>query len=499
MIPYGDEQSGEESGVWMNSTIPRGKLSVIVGGLFGSESKGQVAGWLASSSIKNVACVRVAGPNAGHSATGVLDGRTWALRQVPIAAVTRLDAALYISAGSEVDFEVLDQELRDLDAAGYKASTRLFVDSAATVLTQEDRDTEAESDINKRLGSTAKGIGAARIRRLARKAPTVGGVSAPFIEMFPGVSIQDNTGEWLTLMMRDHDTHVIIEGAQGYGLGLHTKYYPFVTSSDCRAIDFLAMCGITPWTDGLPTPEVWVVIRPYPIRVAGNSGPLLGETTWEALGLPEEKTTVTKRVRRVGIWDADLIRAAVAANGGNVRLAFGMMDQVVPEITGFHGPIIDSLVMTTGAAECVQEWINRAVSAAGDGSTVAYIGTGPGTCLWHEPVAPVVPTAESELYSWWMGMAREEVDRTIPKALAYGRGPSDLVAIGRMVEKLAGRPADWSDVEAAEAGILFYLCGKIERVLSSMTAGRVASDDCWFDIGVYSRMVQRLRATGTWP
>jgi adenylosuccinate synthase len=129
-------------------------------------------------------------------------------------------------------------------------------------------------------------------------------------------------------------------GVQGYALGLHAGFYPQCTTSDCRAIDFLSMAGISPWDPKHAGPgrpmdlKVWVVARVFPIRVAGNSGPMAGETTWAELGLPEERTTVTKKVRRVGAPDWGLVRQAVVANGGPpvVRVALSMMDQFYPEV-----------------------------------------------------------------------------------------------------------------------------------------------------------------------
>ena len=64
-----------------------------------------------------------------------------------------------------------------------------------------------------------------------------------------------------------------------------------------------------------------MAIRTYPIRVAGNSGPLPGEITWEDVqresGYPypiSEFTTTTKRLRRVARFDWSVVDQAVAAN-----------------------------------------------------------------------------------------------------------------------------------------------------------------------------------------
>ena len=79
--------------------------------------------------------------------------------------------------------------------------------------------------------------------------------------------------------------------------------------------------------------EVWLVARVHPIRIAGNSGPLFGEQTWEQVGVPAEYTTVTKKERRVGRWDADLVREAIEANG-DPHLVLTFYDYIRPEEHG---------------------------------------------------------------------------------------------------------------------------------------------------------------------
>src|SRR5699024_7444945 len=192
---------------------------------------------------------------------------------------------------------------------------------------------EAEAGMQARMGSTGKGIGAARADRIMRTATRVGD-DAGLSEIITEVGGVVFTGPQPFDM---DDESVVIEGTQGYGLGLHAGHYPFCTSSDCRAIDFAAMAGLNPWDAEQFTP--WVVARVYPIRVAGNSGPLKGESSWDDLGLPQELTTVTKKVRRVGEWDADLVAAAMAANGKNSQLAITMLDQKFEEVKGLDNTL----------------------------------------------------------------------------------------------------------------------------------------------------------------
>jgi adenylosuccinate synthase len=64
-----------------------------------------------------------------------------------------------------------------------------------------------------------------------------------------------------------------------------------------------------------------MVLRTFPIRVGGNSGPLKNEITWEKLqkisNYPhsiQEFTSVTKRLRRIARFDMDLVKNAVSIN-----------------------------------------------------------------------------------------------------------------------------------------------------------------------------------------
>lgn len=315
-----------------------GKLQVVVGGQFGSEAKGAVCAKIARNE-ESVACVRVAGPNAGH--TGYDDeGRKWALRQIPIGAVTNPNATLVIAAGSEIDPEVLASEVRALDKAGHQVSRRLMIDAQATVLTPEHRQAEGDAALHQRIGSTGKGIGAARADRIWRRADLVQDRDYDWWCRRIGAKVGDvqivDTAIALDSAMLQGTT-VQVEGTQGFGLGLHSGFYPKCTSSDCRATDFLAMCGLSTWSTSVTDLDVFVVFRPFPIRVAGDSGPLEGETTWSKLGLPEERTTVTQLVRRVGTWDSNLAQRAIMANGGPspfVHYVLSMADQVMPELAG---------------------------------------------------------------------------------------------------------------------------------------------------------------------
>lgn len=300
-------------------------LHIVVGGCHGSEGKGGICGWL-HSQHKYAWAARVGGPNAGH--TVWKDGKRYALQQLPVAAVMDPACGLIIAAGSEVDLEILFREINEVQkGTGHEVGGRLIVDETATILTPEHGATEAAIT----TGTTGKGIGAARADRALRRAFLVGDLAEYQWNSETGSVARGDTQSMLRDAAAAGDM-ILIEGAQGYGLGTHAGAYPFVTSGDCRAIDAMAACGLPPMAA-----QVWVVLRTYPIRIAGNSGPLKNETSWSELGLEPEITTVTKKIRRIGEWDWELARQSVQANGGaNVQIALTFVDYWDRELAGMH-------------------------------------------------------------------------------------------------------------------------------------------------------------------
>lgn len=342
-----------------------GKIQVVVGGQFGSEGKGHACAELAKRELDMLA-IRTGGPNAGHTVWGSAGSgqtREFKLRQVPVATVVNPGAMAVMAPRSVIQLDLLEREAKEVGIT-------VRVDRAATLL--EPAHIVVEQGDDSLAGwSTQKGIGAARADRIHRTARCFGQLE----RMPPGLVSTDASD--LIQGYLDAGSTVQIEAAQGYGLGLHTSYYPKTTSADCRAIDALADVGLSPW--GVPQAEleIWVVVRPYPIRVAGQSGPLRLETTWEALGLPEERTTVTNKVRRVGGWDPSLVADAVQANGGSmVKLWMNMADHVFPFLkdqTSFDG-------LTKTQHQQVLRWLTQVHNQTD--AQVHALGTGPDTAIF---------------------------------------------------------------------------------------------------------------------
>lgn len=490
-------------------------LDIVVGGNFGSEAKGHMVQRLTERRLEEnpksyVEVVRVAGPNAGHTGHDET-GKAWAFRQLPVAAVVPGNVVLGIAAGSEIDPEVLLDELTRATNAGLLDDKTVWVSDEATIIEPKHKDQEAEAGLVQRAGSTGKGIGAARADRVMRTASRLADHPELRRELEQFGVCFNSAGQ--NRFGPNHGTSVplIIEGAQGYGLGVHAGHYPQSTSSDCRAVDFLAMAGINPWNWKNEDVHVWVVARIYPIRVAGNSGPLQGEISWDELGLPEERTTVTKKVRRVGSPDWAHVYRAVEANGpAQVHLAVFMLDQMFPEVAG---------------VETVEDLSSKSVAYIANtiemqtGAKVDLVGTGPNSVVWrsYRPGVSMVGdpgpeltrlSSEEELDAkesayctspaqrvkdWWMKQAEEHADMVTPKMAEYGS--RDLVEIGREFSALAGEE-NLSDEAAYEVGVLFYVRGKVARWSAAVGRGDQVSKDTLDDIVCYTMMVLHNRQEG---
>jgi adenylosuccinate synthase len=182
--------------------------------------------------------------------------------------------------------------------------------------------------------------------------------------------IQD-TSELLESVLAAGD-RVLIEGTQGFGLSpLHGNSWPKATGRDTTAAAFLSEAGVSP----LHVDDVVLVIRSFEIRVAGNSGPLAHETTWDELSrlrgafIEPEETSVTRRVRRVGHFDPEIVRRAIVANAPT-RIALNHLDYVDPQ------PATAAKALSAKARSFV-DFVEDAIKREID-----LVGTGPDSTIY---------------------------------------------------------------------------------------------------------------------
>jgi adenylosuccinate synthase len=294
---------------------------VVVGGQFGSEGKGKISAIITLHEQIDL-CIRCGGPNSGHSFQKQ-NGEMVLLRQLPTGFV-RPQTRLLIPAGGLVDLEVLRSEI---DALGLDAR-RVGVDRNAMVITPEDGDHERRLALGERLSSTLCGVGSAVARRALRSGDVNLAASAAMSHDWLRPLLTDVSAEANSAV--DCGKKVLIEGTQGSGLSLyHSLHYPKTTSRDTNAAGFVSEVGLSPRL----VSEVILVFRTFPIRVAGaQAGPLHGELTWEELQAESnspiplhEYTSVSRKLRRLGRFDREAARLAIALNRPT-RLAVNFVD-----------------------------------------------------------------------------------------------------------------------------------------------------------------------------
>lgn len=309
------------------------QVMAIVGGQYGSEGKGVVAKHYANNFNVHV---RVGGPNAGHCF--VHKGVEYKMQSIPCGWVNP-DAALVIGRGAVVDIEQMQKEIKQIELVDPSITDRIFVDAGAMVIDNRHREEEngVSGDIHQRIGSTGKGVGAARVAFMRRDDSLIEKAATALPRYGLEKMLMENTAGYLYTMNKNRG-NILLEGTQGFGLSLVHGPHPYVTSADTTAGQLLVDCGLPPQslTDSL------LVVRSMPIRVAGNSGHMKGEVSWDEVSSKigkkvEERTTVTNKVRRIGSWDEDLVIRASQING-TTKVAFTFLDYVVPEDAGKTDP-----------------------------------------------------------------------------------------------------------------------------------------------------------------
>ncbi len=292
-------------------------LTIITGGQYGSEGKGSIINHMAQLydhfGLRYPYQVRVGGPQAGHSVK-LDNGTILKFKVVPVGALQEGVTAL-IGMTSVVNLEIMAEEIEMIrEHMGF--TPRVIVDHRATVWSPQDPLDELGENMITRIGSTAKGVGRARERRIARTAEVIG--DQPEVVMWLGAEVGDT--QHIIIDALDSHQGVMVEAAQGQLLSLYSGgHYPFATSSESGPTSAFADVGL-PLRYARDVRSIGV-FRTFPIRVAGKSGPLPNEIRWEDLQklygdhIPVERTTVTDKIRRVGWWDAAEVRKSVAFTG----------------------------------------------------------------------------------------------------------------------------------------------------------------------------------------
>jgi len=332
-------------------------ITIIMGGLYGSEGKGSVASVYASRCRWDLV-IRTGSPNAGHTFKKP-DGTLVKMRQLPATWCYAKHSPIYVPVGAIINKDVLLGEARMLRDSGFVAS--IYVSPLAVVI----QPNAMERERNIVTGTTGEGIGATRADRCMRK--------AVLVRDDPDFDSGTELGQLVTLncvrvreIISNYRSSILIEATQGFGLSLYNHEYPFVTSTNLTVHHILDDAEI-PFNVHSILPVL--VVRVFPIRIAGNSGSLVNETTWKELRqrygdhIPDEQTTVTKKTRRVGGWDRELVQRAIAnTNPAEIVLTFA--DYVFPNIR------------ETGITVEIDQWLKELEGDVGRSFTYLGIGIG---------------------------------------------------------------------------------------------------------------------------
>lgn len=273
-------------------------IDIVCGGQAGDEGKGKIAAYLSYKGNYDY-CVRVGGPNAGH--TVVCNGKTYTLKNIP-SGFLNPKTKLVLGAGAYTKTEWL---LKELEVTGTR--DRLIIDPYAVLISE--RQTAAEKDAEHfmaHIGSVGTGLGQAVKDRIERR-DLCFAKDEPLLKEF----IQD-VPELLNQAL-DKGQHLLLEGTQGIKLSLLHGEYPFVTSRDTTASTFLGEAGLGPKS----VRDVYVVFKPYITRV--GPGPLDNEMTDEnELEIYHTKGkeigSVSKRLRRIGAFEKRSASRAIMIN-----------------------------------------------------------------------------------------------------------------------------------------------------------------------------------------
>lgn len=341
-------------------------VDIIVDLQFGSTGKGLLAGYLGKKICYDTYVTSNA-PNAGHTFIEA-DGTKWVMRQLPVGACLPFARTILVGPGAVIDPDTLLVEYEWVSAArqrmGRGAMPRLLIHPHAAVVTPAALDEERAFV---KIGSTMKGAGAALMAKIRRDPDAFAiakkGLTGPMANFVCEPREYENA--------LDSARTVMVEGSQGYSLGINSGFYPYTTSRECTPTQIMSDCLI-PWSR---LNKVIGVFRMHPIRVAnrfdaegnmiGTSGPGYPdqqEITFEDLGVTPETTTVTKLRRRVFTFSMQQIDEAIrACQPAEVFLNFA---NYRPE----QYPIIKTEVDALVALHCAD---------IGETAGVRYVGWGP--------------------------------------------------------------------------------------------------------------------------
>ena len=316
----------------------------VVGAQWGDEGKGKLTDYLAQEA--DVVIRHQGGNNAGHSI--VIDGVRYALNLIP-SGIFQPHIKNVLANGMVINIKALLAELKALEEQGI-TDYQLFISDRAHVVMPYHLELDAlqeEQKGDRKIGTTKKGIGPAYTDKASRVGIRIIDMYDDELffnkikmnverknELFRAGGKEEMDADAIYQEYKEYrdqikkfvtDTSVLIyneykegkkilfEGAQGVLLCLDHGTYPFVTSSSPTS-------SSAPLNAGIPTQMIdksLGIVKAYSTRVGTGGFPTEFEdaTAEKIREVGREYGTVTGRPRRIGWFDAMLIKHGARVSG----------------------------------------------------------------------------------------------------------------------------------------------------------------------------------------
>lgn len=316
----------------------------IIGTQWGDEGKGKIVDWLSSKA--DVVVRFQGGNNAGH--TIVIEKKTFKLNLLPSGIIR--GKKCIIGNGVVLDPWALIKEINNLEKQGVIVNEKnlLIADNTCLILPIHKIIDEINELLrgNESIGTTKKGIGPAYEDKIGRRSIRLCDLENKelvekkindLIEFHrPRLNeykknintkqIIDNLLDISAFLKRfsspvwkvlndlgKKNKFILFEGAQGALLDIDFGTYPYVTSSNTSSGEIFSGTGF-----GIKeNHKVFGITKAYTTRVGSGPFPTeLDDSIGKHLGdKGQEFGTVTKRKRRCGWFDANLVRQSVKISG----------------------------------------------------------------------------------------------------------------------------------------------------------------------------------------
>jgi len=316
----------------------------VVGTQWGDEGKGKIVDWL--SSKVDIVVRFQGGNNAGH--TIKIDNKIFKLNLLPSGIIRKKKCV--IGNGVVLDPWALVEEINYLKKQGIEVNNKnLFIAENVCLILPIHKIIDEINELargNELIGTTKKGIGPAYEDKVGRRAIRLCDLNQPELlknkldkintfhkprmneynkqidteaiyrdlNSISGYLKTFSTPVWKLINEAGYKKNLILfEGAQGSLLDIDFGTYPYVTSSNTSSGQIFAGTGF-----GIKeNHKVFGITKAYTTRVGSGPFPTeLNDSNGDYLvEKGQEYGTVTRRKRRCGWFDANLVKQSVKISG----------------------------------------------------------------------------------------------------------------------------------------------------------------------------------------